>query len=59
MRNVFGDSCTKEGMGPGEDILEGAFKFKDSKARKKFDTTASSVQREQDWSESRLTQKYQ
>ena len=46
-------------MGVGKDIFEGAFKFAASEARKKFDSTASAVQREEDRSTSPSTQEHQ
>ena len=57
--NVFEDSCTEEGTGAGKAIFEGGFKFAVSEARKKFDSTASEFQREEDWSASPYTQENQ
>ena len=45
-------------MGSGNDIFEGVFKFSPSEARDKFDSTASSVQIEEDRSTSPYTQQY-
>ena len=59
MRNIFEDSYTEEIMGVGKAIFEGAFKFAASEARKKFYSTASAVQREEDWSASPSTQEHQ
>ena len=59
MRNIFEYSCTEGGTLAGKDIFEGAFKFGASEARKKFDSTDSAVQREEDWSESPSTQEHQ
>ena len=46
LRNIFEDSCTEEGTGPGKAIFEGGFKFSSSEARKKFDRTSSEAHRE-------------
>ena len=59
MRNIFEDSCTEEGTGVGKEIYEGAFKFKAFEARKKFDSTASSVYIEEDWYAYPSTQEHQ
>ena len=47
VRNIFEYSCTEEGTGIGKAIFEGVFGFSDSKERKKIDSTASVVQREE------------
>ena len=59
VRNSFEDSCTAEGMGAGKAIFNGGFKFAASEASKKFDSTASAVQREEDRSASPSTQEHQ
>ena len=59
MRNIFEGSFTEEGTGAGKDIFEGGFKFAASEARKKSDSTASAVQREEYRSASPSTQEYQ
>ena len=46
-RNIFEDSCAEEGTGSGNDIFEGGFKFAASEARRKFNSTASEVHREE------------
>ena len=45
MRDIFEYSFTEEGTGPGKAIFEVGFKFSASEERKKFDSTASAVQR--------------
>ena len=59
MRNKFEDSCTEEGTGVVKVIFEGDFKFAASEARKKFDNTASELQRREYWSTSSSTQDHQ
>ena len=56
-RNIFDDSYTEKGAGSGKDIFEGGFKFATYEARKYFDTTALSFQREEDRSSSPCTQR--
>ena len=59
MRNIFEDSCNEEETGAGKAIFEGGFKLSASEARKKFDSTASSVHIEEDWSAYPSNQDYQ
>ena len=59
MRNIFEDSCTEDGTGEGKAIFEAGLNFAASEARKKFDSTASAVQIEDDWYVSSYTQEYQ
>ena len=56
VRNMFGVSFTEEVTGSEKDIFEGGFKFSASDSRKKFDSTYSEVQREEDRSASTSTQ---
>ena len=56
VRNIFEGSCTEEGTVAEKDIFGGGFKFAVSEARKKFDSTDSAVQREEDHSASPYTQ---
>ena len=44
VRNIFECSITEEGTVSGKAIFEGYFKFAASEARKKFNSTASTVQ---------------
>ena len=44
MRKKFEGSSTEEGMGAGNAIFEGLFKFSASEAMKKFDSTDSEDQ---------------
>ena len=59
VRNVFEDSLTEEGTGSGKAVFEGGFTFSASESRKKFDSIASEVQREEYWSASPSTQEHQ
>ena len=59
MRNIFEGSCTEEGTVSGKAIFEGGLKFAALEADKKFDSTASQVQREEDRSAYPSTQEYQ
>ena len=58
MRNIFEDSCTEEGTGAGKAIFEGGLNFAASESRKKFDSTASAFQREEDRSAFPSTQEH-
>ena len=59
MRNILEGSFTEEGTGAGKAIFEGGFKFSASGERKKFDSTTSVVQREEDRTASPSTQEHQ
>ena len=52
-------SFTDEGIGAVKAIFEGGFKFSAYRERKKFDSTASAVQREEDITASPYTQEHQ
>ena len=52
---IFEDSCTEEGTGAGKAIFEGGFKISSSESKKKSESTASAVQREEDQSASTST----
>ena len=58
VRNIFEDSCTEEGTGSGKAIFEGGFKVEYYEERKKFDSTASAVLREEDRSTYPSTHKH-
>ena len=55
-RNIFECSFTEEVTGAGKYFLEGGSNFSASEAKKKFNSTASAVQREDDRSASPSTQ---
>ena len=59
VKNIFEDSCTEEGTGAGKSIFEVGFKFSASGERKKFDSTASAIQREEDRCVSPSNQEHQ
>ena len=52
------DPLTKEGTVSGNAIFEGGLKFADYGARKKFDVTASTVQREENRSSYSSTEEH-
>ena len=58
VRNIIEDLCTEEGTGAGKAIFDIAIKFSASEARKKFDSTYSAVQREEDWYASPSTKEH-
>ena len=57
--NILEYSCTEEGTVVGKDIFEGVFNSAASEARKKFNRTASAVQREEYRSTYPSTQEHQ
>ena len=59
VRNILEHSRTEEVTGAGKVIFVVGFKFVASEARKNFDSTSSSVQREEDRSASPSTQEHQ
>ena len=59
VRNMFEGSFTEEGMGEGNAIFEGGFKFAASEARNNVDITDSAVQREEDRSTYPPTKEHQ
>ena len=57
--NIFEGSFTEEVTVEGKSIFEGEFKFEASESRKKFNSTDSAVQIEEDRSASSSTKEYQ